>query len=551
MIAVIAKDNEIKAVREFFELFKTPWEVYVRHRSYDLVIATCDEVPEDINSRVLVVYNSRSIRFDDQIGVATELKGRCDWVEFQGVEFPVYGEVALCRGAGRALLRHRATLETVGTELVISGRPTIRVGFDLFQEVAFLLSQGQPPENAHIPALEVHVSLLRAVMVSAGVPFVEVPPVPAGYDFMVCLTHDVDFVGIRDHKWDHTMWGFVYRCFVGSLVNVVKGRLGWSKCLQNWKAGLSLPLVYLGFRDDFWLEFGRYMQMEKGLGSTFFFIPFKNVAGTIESTCAPRRRAAKYDLAEIKEHLQELLEGGCEIGLHGIDAWQNSEKAHAELHRFREVTGQSDVGIRMHRLYWAAGSEKALEEAGFSYDSTSGYNNAVGFRAGTTQAFCPLGFGKLLELPLNIQDTAMFYSDRMQLSETDALDACKRLIDSTVSFGGALTVNWHTRSLSPERLWGDFYAKLLEEIRTHRVWFGTAGEIVRWFQKRRSLQFDSVRFEDHRVHVELSNTSFACAPPLKVRVHHPRSASDESAFPTVWACTEAEWNGEELLEIPY
>ena len=42
------------------------------------------------------------------------------------------------------------------------------------------------------------------------------------------------------------------------------------------------------------------------------------------------------------------------------------------------------------------------------------------------------------------------------------------------SSGGALTVNWHTRSLSPERLWGDFYKELLAEIQTHRVWFGTA-----------------------------------------------------------------------------
>ena len=101
-------------------------------------------------------------------------------------------------------------------------------------------------------------------MVRLGVTFVEVPPVPAGYDFMGCLTHDVDFVGIRDHKWDHTMWGFLYRATVGSLLKALAGRLPWSKCLRNWAAALSLPLVHLGFRNDFWLEFDRYMDIERG-----------------------------------------------------------------------------------------------------------------------------------------------------------------------------------------------------------------------------------------------------------------------------------------------
>ena len=86
----------------------------------------------------------------------------------------------------------------------------------------------------------------------------------------------------------------------------------------------------------------------------------------------------------------------------------------------------------MHWLYWKEASPKVLEDAGFTYDSTFGYNDAIGFRAGTTQPFCPLGAERLLELPLNIQDSAMFYSDRMMLSETEALNACREVIQSHV-----------------------------------------------------------------------------------------------------------------------
>jgi hypothetical protein len=554
MIGVLSKNGEAGSVREFFELFKTPWEFYVPGRAYDVVIATCEEVPANVSTRLLIIYNSGETGIDDEIGgVATESKRGCEWLEWNEVEFPVYGNVAVLQAVGQALVRRKGKDEAVvGVEVSGPTRTIVRIGVDLFQEVSFLLSQGQPAENAHTPTLDIHISMLRTIMVRLGISFIEIPPVPAGYDFMGCLTHDVDFVGIRDHKFDHTMWGFMYRCFVGSLIRALSGKLPWSGCLTNWKAGLSLPLVHLGLREDFWLEFDRYMQIERGLGSTFFFIPFKNLPGTLDSGAAPQRRAAKYDVAEMKDQVLQLLKNGFEVGLHGIDAWQNSESAHAELCRIREVTGQADVGIRMHWLYWTEKSPRVLEQAGLAYDSTFGYNDAVGFRAGTTQAFCPLGADSLLELPLNIQDTAMFYSDRMELSETEALNACQRLIHSTLLFGGALTVNWHTRSLSPERLWGDFYAKLLQEIQAHRVWFGTAAEIVQWFRARRALRFDSAQFRENSAHVALSNAHLHREPSFTVRIHHPHMGPDESRLPACMpAHTDAQWNGEEVLEVAY
>ena len=47
--------------------------------------------------------------------------------------------------------------------------------------------------------------------------------------------------------------------------------------------------------------------------------------------------------------------------------------------------------------------------AGATYDSTIGYNETVGYRAGTTQVYKPLEMTRLLELPLHVMDTAMFY----------------------------------------------------------------------------------------------------------------------------------------------
>jgi hypothetical protein len=549
VIGVLSKPAEARAVEEFFELFKTPWEFFVPGHRYDLLISTAEEIPKGLSAHALVIYQSRSIRFDEELGTITELSTKRGWAEWNGMEFPIYGELAMLKAEGPAVLCRRHTGEMIAC-FIDSKLPTVRIGFDLFSEVAFLLSEGQPPENARIPTLDLHVSLLRAIMAALGISFVEVPPVPGEYEFFACLTHDVDFVGIRDHKWDHTMWGFLYRSLVGSAATALRGELPWSRCLRNWVAAWSLPLVHLGLREDFWLEFDRYKEIERDLGSTFFFIPFTNVAGILDGVPAPRRRAAKYDLAGIKQQIVGLLEDGCEIGLHGIDAWQDLARGRVELQRIREITEDPDVGTRMHWLYWNQASPAVLDKAGFSYDSTFGYNDAVGFRAGTTQTFRPFGVERMLELPLNIQDSAMFYSGRMKLTEPAALSLCKAITQSFSLYGGALTINWHTRSLSPERLWGDFYERLLREIQKYRVWFGTAQQVVGWFRKRRALRFQVLQVGKGGVSVALTSPHGYSDPSFTVRVYRAVSASDKPVVPFgIPAYTDQQWNGEEALEV--
>src|SRR5438876_5215843 len=106
--------------------------------------------------------------------------------------------------------------------------------------------------------MEMHIALLRDLITGCSISLVEIPPVPAGYSFTVCLTHDVDHVGIRNHKCDHTMFGFLYRATIGSVINVCKGRRSLRQLAANWAAAISLPLVHLGLAKDFWYQFDRY-----------------------------------------------------------------------------------------------------------------------------------------------------------------------------------------------------------------------------------------------------------------------------------------------------
>lgn len=375
----------------------------------------------------------------------------------------------------------------------------------LFEEVRRLLTAGQSVDDALAPALDLRINKLRQTIIEAGIPLIEIPPTPAGYPFTVCLTHDIDFVGIRQHKFDHTMWGFLYRSTIGALRDLVRGRIGFGKLLRIWKAAASLPFVYVGLMKDFWNAFEWYLRVERGLAATYYLIPFKRRMG--EKVAAPDgyRRATAYDVTDIPEWVERLRSSGCEVGVHGIDAWHSVEKGREELGRVK-----SAVGIRMHWLLADAQTANVLEQAGYAYDSTVGYNETVGFRAGTTQVYLPPGNRTMLELPMHIQDGALFFPERLNASESAARELCDRIVQHAQEHGGVVTLLWHDRSHGPERFWGEFYERLVERLKGLKVWFASGSQAVGWFRSRREVEFNGM---------EAMHDGAAIQPPLRVRMH--------------------------------
>ena len=160
------------------------------------------------------------------------------------------------------------------------------------------------------------------------------------------------------------------------------------------------------------------------------------------------------------------------------------------MRELASTTGPQPAGVRMHWLYFAPESPRQLEAAGFNYDSTWGYNDAVGYRPGTSQVFRLPETKALMELPLSIMDSALFYPTRMNRSEPDAMLECRQIVENARRFGGTVVINWHDRSLAPERLWDRPYKQLLDEVgKDDRAWFATGSEAVDWFRWRRSTRF--------------------------------------------------------------
>lgn len=547
---MIAKESQFKVIEEFFQLFKTPWEFYEDEREYDVLIISKDTQIEKINAKFFLIFGNEGMEFDIRKKISLDINPNIKVLRFAEFDLPIYTKISTFKNISDCAVCLKSESGIIGLKIKEENKTFFRIGYNLFEEVGFLLSKGQPIECAFIPTLEVHIALLRKWIVNAGIPLIEVPPIPAGYDFIACLSHDVDFVKICNHIFGHAMWGFIYRGLVGSCKKLINGKTSYSRLLQKWKAVLLLPFVYLGLADDFWFQFDRYLKIEKYLKSTYFFIPFKNRVGNKVSNRNASLRAAKYDINDLKKLLSYLIKEGYEIGVHGIDAWHNVESGYQERKRISEIIGESNLGIRMHWLLHDDQTFQILEKAGYLWDSSFGYNETVGYRGGTTQVFRPIEVKNLLELPIHIQDTTLFYPRRMGLSEKQAMNLCKKLINNASICGGVLTINWHQRSLGPERLWEDFYVKLLEELRANRPWFASINQAVGWFRKRRSVSFDEVQFIGDKLRLCLRSSEADIQPPLLIRVHRPQIQNFKNNNNHLKNYFDLTWSGERKIEIP-
>jgi len=542
VIGVLARPEQRASVEEFFELFKTPWEHYRPGKSYDVVIVTADTVPET-DARLIVILGSSPKQTERDLGVVAGSKRR-DAVLAGGPDpLPIYGGLQTFRTS-----EEQRALLSVGDEVAAfqvgePGHRTVRAGYDLFDEVSILLAAGQPVDFAPYCTLELHIEYLRKWMLGAGVSFFEIRAVPAGYDFIACLTHDIDFVGIRPHFVDHSMLGFVYRGTVGALRRFVRGRMSAARLLRCWSAVLSLPFVYAGWTKDFWEPFDWYLEAEKDLPTTYFLIPFKGVAGERVPGSQASRRASAYGVSDIQQSVQKLRGAGCEVGVHGLDSWHSVEKGCAELKAITDASGAASVGVRIHWLLQDENTPAVLEQAGYSYDSTCGFNECPGYRAGTTQVFRPPAAKKLLELPMHIQDGALFYPKRSNLSEAEAFERCETMFANAERFGGVVTLLWHDRSHGAERFWGDFYKELIGSLRARNVWFGSGAQVVEWFRSRREIRFEEETTASGSREIGVSYRGPKPLHQFLVRVNLPHK--DFATVPTEGAISEdIHWNGE-------
>jgi peptidoglycan/xylan/chitin deacetylase (PgdA/CDA1 family) len=301
------------------------------------------------------------------------------------------------------------------------------------------------------------------------------PPRYRGARFAIALTHDVDV------PWKWTRIGV--RGAAARLKGHARaGRAG--DALREAQGLARVPLHKLRGTDPNW-RFAEIAAEEEEHGgrSTFFVL-------------AGHGHRADGAAPEAYERLrprvvETIAEAGAEIGLHG------SYLAAEDLDRLateRALLAQLDgplAGQRYHYLRVDPHRNLVpLAGLGFRYDTTLGFPDAPGFRAGIAHPFRPWDFehdrpSELVEVPLALMDATLAEARYEGLSAEAARPRVLALLDWAAEHGGGFSVLWHPERFdaSSARGWDRLYFELLDAVRERGGVCMSAGDLAALYDR--------------------------------------------------------------------
>jgi hypothetical protein len=268
--------------------------------------------------------------------------------------------------------------------------------------------------------------------------------------FAIALTHDVD-----------TPWRWTQIGLRGSAArlkrNVLQVRA--APAFREATALVAAPVHRVRGTDPNW-RFREILERER-TGSTFFVLAGHN---------DPHDGAAPQRYEELRPRLVETIrEAGGEVGLHGSYTAADDPQRLADERAKLEALAGPLQGHRYH--YLRVDPHQNLTRLPFRYDTTLGFPDAVGFRAGIARPFHPWDFerdapAEILEIPLAAMDATLAEERYLGLSAKRAAPQLRGLVDWAASNGGAFAVLWHPDRFDPLTSggWDRLYWKFLDEV---------------------------------------------------------------------------------------
>jgi len=167
--------------------------------------------------------------------------------------------------------------------------------------------------------------------------------------------------------------------------------------------------------------------------------------------------------------LATYREAGFEIGLHPCyGTWRSRERLEEEAAALKLVTGRAPTRCRQHwlRFSWLE-TWRAQSQAGITLDSTLGFNDRPGFRAGACLRYHPWDFDRqrpheLETLPIILMDSHAHAYRELDAEARRALIG--RLLGEVASVGGEAAILWHPHTLASDYGWRDGFAETLDAI---------------------------------------------------------------------------------------
>jgi hypothetical protein len=297
-------------------------------------------------------------------------------------------------------------------------------------------------------------------------PFIYKLPWPEGKQIALIISHDIDLT----RKYG-----------VKSLVKDTFS-LRLARLIEHYNMSVFGKNIYWNFQDL--LRFYR----EQKLQSSFFFIAKKW-----------EKTQYRYNIKQSKFRrlVQNILSHNHEIGLHSSRySFDSPALITREKQKLEKIMGQPVQGVRQHYLrVLFPGAWRNFEQAGFRYDSSCGYNNAIGFRAGTSVPFRSFNYEQnkdidLYEIPFSIMDYSWEELSRDQLQQQNLFD---KLVQQIVDTSGLVHVLWHPHNLA-ESAFIPYWNQLVNWMDKKQFFNTTLHGLLEWRRKR--TEIDALSFRE-------------------------------------------------------
>lgn len=295
----------------------------------------------------------------------------------------------------------------------------------------------------HRPVVDETVEMMWAILTSLDPTLVR-----AVVPFTALVTHDVDAL----LKWTSV------RRFIWSMLSD----------LVRKKNPLNIFFTIFGYcigrKRDPYDTFNYIMNISEryGLHSHFFFM----VGGQ-----TPHDRRYDIQCTHAKNLMAHIQLRGHQIGYHpSYDTYRDSTMFEQEVSILREMTNNPVISGRQHYLRfsapetWGIWSRNAMQ-----WDSTLGFAETLGFRAGTCRGFPVFDFLKrepiqLIEVPLSMMEATCI--NYMALPPVQMKLEVEKLLGIIRKYRGTFVLLWHNSSLDtyPYLPYKPVYEWLLSEL---------------------------------------------------------------------------------------
>jgi len=165
-----------------------------------------------------------------------------------------------------------------------------------------------------------------------------------------------------------------------------------------------------------------------------------------------------YNLNQSKIWVDFMLKKGIPVGIHGI-AYDTLNGIMEEKERFKELSGFSPSGIRMHYLRTNENTSANLDKAGYLYDST------------VYSLKNPYKTGNLWEFPVHLMDSDAIYGDSnhqiksLEQIKKETIQCIEKAEELKIQYFTIVTHDFYFSD--SHKTWKDWYIWLINYFREH------------------------------------------------------------------------------------